>query len=378
MSMTRPPKERVGRSRDLALAALCFAISALISGCGRNDIRVYTVPKEKPSTAVASSEGEGTPQVHWKTPAGWQEQEAEGMRLARFSVTGKEGRQADVAIIPLSGINAPVDQLVNIWREQMHLPALKPEELAEHGEKVKIGSSEGNLFEMASTEPLIDEKFKARSLVALLQTNGAIWIFKMSGHDDFVAEQKPIFSAFLASISIDNSPGLGMQHPRLASTNAKRIPTESNAAEGNAPGKPAWQVPAGWQEQPPSQMILAKFLVGTGGAEKAEVTVSAFPGDMGGLLANVNRWRGQVGLDKVTQADLSKDVTPVDLAAGKAMLVDVTGVNPKTGQKARLIGAIVPREGRTWFFKLMGDEKLAEKEKPVFVKFIQTVQFPDA
>jgi hypothetical protein len=60
------------------------------------------------------------------------------------------------------------------------------------------------------------------------------------------------------------------------------------------------------------------------------------------------------------------------------MLVDVTGQNPRNGQKARLIGAIIPREGRTWFFKLMGDEQVAEREKPIFVKFIKTVQFPDA
>jgi hypothetical protein len=32
---------------------------------------------------------------------------------------------------------------------------------------------------------------------------------------------------------------------------------------------------------------------------KAEVTVSAFPGDTGGLLANLNRWRGQIGLEPV-------------------------------------------------------------------------------
>ena len=110
----------------------------------------------------------------------------------------------------------------------------------------------------------------------------------------------------------------------------------------------------------------------------AEVTVSAFPGDVGGLLANVNRWRGQVGLANISQSDLSNEVTSVDVPGGKAMLVDVTGSNPKNGQKARLIGAIVPREGRTWFFKLMGDEQVAEKQKSTFVKFVQTVQFPDA
>src|SRR5262249_14239850 len=154
-----------------------------------------------------------------------------------------------------------------------------PEEVARQFEKVKIGSNDGRLFEMVSTDPLIDEKFKARSLVALLQTNGAIWTFKMPGKDDLVAEQKPSFSSCLESISIDSSPGLGVAHSRLASTNAKRIP--GGEGEGGASGKPSWQVPSGWEEQPPSQMILAKFLLGAGGPEKAEVTVTAFPGDVG-------------------------------------------------------------------------------------------------
>jgi len=147
--------------------------------------------------------------------------------------------------------------------------------------------------------------------------------------------------------------------------------------ETTNPAKPLWKVPSEWQEQSPGQINLAKWVVGSdSGGGSAEVTVSAFPGDVGGLLANVNRWRGQVGLGNISQADLSSNVTPVDVPGGKAMLVDVTG--SKNGQKARLIGAIVPREGRTWFFKLMGDEQVAEKQKSVFVKFVQTVQFPDA
>ena len=124
-------------------------------------------------------------------------------------------------------------------------------------------------------------------------------------------------------------------------------------------------------------MVLGKFSVEADGG-KAEVTVSAFPGDVGGLLANINRWRGQVGLSEIAESDLSSNVTPLDLAGSKATLIDVSGVNPKNGQKTRLIGAIVPREGKTWFFKLSGDEQVAEKEKGAFVKFVQTIQFPDA
>ncbi len=49
------------------------------------------------------------------------------------------------------------------------------------------------------------------------------------------------------------------------------------------------------------------------------------PGDGGGLLANFNRWRGQLGLGPVTEADLAKEVQPLDLPGGKASVADITG-----------------------------------------------------
>jgi hypothetical protein len=82
-------------------------------------------------------------------------------------------------------------------------------------------------------------------------------------------------------------------------------------------------------------------------------------------------------LTPVEQPELTK-LASVDVMGGKATLVDVTGVSPRNGQKARLIGAIVPRDGSTWFYKLMGDEAVAEQNKPAFVKFIQTVRYPNA
>ena len=57
------------------------------------------------------------------------------------------------------------------------------------------------------------------------------------------------------------------------------------------------------------------------------------------------------------------------------MLVDMAGTDQKSGQKARLIGAIVSREGETWFYKLMGDEQVVAAQKETFTKFVQTVKY---
>ena len=55
-------------------------------------------------------------------------------------------------------------------------------------------------------------------------------------------------------------------------------------------------------------------------------------------------------------------------------IVDVAG----TGADAkRILGAMVPYAGATWFFKLIGPEALVAKEKATFMAFLDTVK-PDA
>jgi hypothetical protein len=103
--------------------------------------------------------------------------------------------------------------------------------------------------------------------------------------------------------------------------------------------------------------------------------VSAFPGDVGGLLANVNRWRRQVGLPPMPETDVQKEVKQLDPVPGKMMLVDITGTDPKNSQPARLVGIIVPQAGQTWFYKLMGDPNVVGTQKDVLVQFAKSVQY---
>src|SRR5688572_7306811 len=103
-------------------AALVFTL--LVIGCKREQIRVYTVPKEPAMEMASAGEGEttsGTPHIHYKTPAGWNEEQPGGIRVARFSVPAKQGPAIDVSVIPLPGITASKTDVVNLWREQIRL-----------------------------------------------------------------------------------------------------------------------------------------------------------------------------------------------------------------------------------------------------------------
>ena len=55
----------------------------------------------------------------------------------------------------------------------------------------------------------------------------------------------------------------------------------------------------------------------------------------------------------------------------------MSGTDAKTGQPARLIGAIVAIDGKTWFYKLMGNEQIAAREKDAFVEFFKSAKYPN-
>jgi hypothetical protein len=352
------------------------ALVTTVAGCGRDEIKVYRVPKET-AQAEASAPPQpetASPRLTWTLPAGWTEKpNTSSIRAATFEVGGTNGRSAEVSVIPLPGIAGRELELVNMWREQAHLPSVGPQDLVKQTESISVGADQAKLFDIVSEEPLIDGKSRARILVAMLSKDGMDWFFKMNGEDALVHDQKPAFIQFVKSISFQP----GVESARVAararsfSANAKETPRENS-------DKPLWVVPPTWKEMPPTQMLLAKFVIAGSGNAKAEVNVSSLSGTGGGVLANVNRWRRQVGLSEATASDLDKLVTSLDVGSGKAMLVDMTGTDAKTGQKARLVGAIVPQSEQSWFYKLMGDEQIVEREKEVFTKFVQTVQYPNA
>jgi hypothetical protein len=81
-------------------------------------------------------------------------------------------------------------------------------------------------------------------------------------------------------------------------------------------------------------------------------------------------------LPAVPEAGVGQTLTEIDVPGGKAQVVDLTGTDARTGRKARLVGALVAQGGQTWFYKLMGDEAVVEREKPAFTTFLKSVHYP--
>jgi len=120
-------------------------------------------------------------------------------------------------------------------------------------------------------------------------------------------------------------------------------------------------------------MVLARFMAGDGQGS-AEITASAFPGDVGGLPANVNRWRRQIGLGPLPDAEAVALLSAIKTADGDGWVVDLTGT--LEGRPARMVGGILPRGGRTWFYKMSGDAEAVQAAREEFVNFMMGARHP--
>jgi hypothetical protein len=334
---------------NLFAAALAIV---LLAACKRDDVQVYEVPQEK--GALQSSLAATAPaQIKWQTPAGWTELPASQMRVASFSVKDKDNQEAQTTIIPLPNLAGKDLENVNRWRGQVGLQPINASILATQIQTVKIAGMDGQLYDMAGTPP--DQSQVIRILGAILNREGTSWFVKMTGSDTLVASQKSTFIEFLKNISFA----------------AASPPNAASAAASESPApRPAWKIPENWKELNHGDLQIAKFQTAGENGAAAEITVTVFPGDVGGTLANVNRWRGQIGLSPIQENDLTKVTESLDLGGNKAILVDMISEQ----SKVRLVAAIVPKAGQTWFYKIMGQDAMVTREKNAFLKFVQSAQ----
>lgn len=290
------------------------------------------------------------------------------MRVASFAVTGKDGLNADISIVPLPGQAGTELDNVNRWRGELDLPPVTMAEL--ESQAVEVCDVEGRLFDLVSESPRIAGKYKERTLAALAEHGGQTWFFKMRGEADLVAGEKQRFIAFLKSIDFHHN------HEEAASPSVTAKPAAPVDSPKPAAGSPQWTIPAGWNPESPGPMVQLAFGVSGGQEEAAKVTVSSFPGDVGGVLANVNRWRGQVGLEPVEASGLAQVTSKLDLATGGAIVADMTGQDPRTGKPARMVAVIAPQGERTWFYKFLGDVAVVGTQKDAFLGFVKSAKYP--
>ncbi|HTI69042.1 MAG TPA: hypothetical protein VMF06_03705 [Candidatus Limnocylindria bacterium] len=372
-----------------ARASLGFGLllAAALAGCKRDEVQTYQAPKDvappaPPVAAVATPEPtsgdsdiEHAPGTPWKVPTGWQPKAASGPRIASYSVTTPDNRAVDISVVALKGESGTELDNINRWRGQAQLDPITEAEIPAARNAVPIGNRIGTLYEFAGDKPTIDGKYKPGMLVGVLPAGEITIFFKMVGELELVKAEKPHFLEWLKSVQTEAGPSTASESPAPSTaptTAAAGTPPDmrGNVAQPPRTDLPNWEPPSHWKLSGPRPMRLASFEVPNAtGPTPGDLSITALAGDAGGLLANVNRWRGQVNLGAADEETLAKESEKVELPGGSGTLVDLKG-----GQK-RILAITVPRGDKTWFYKLTGDDQLVSKEREGFIKFVKSVKY---
>ena len=114
-------------------------------------------------------------------------------------------------------------------------------------------------------------------------------------------------------------------------------------------------------------MRLATYQM-QGPAGPVEVAISKFPGDVGGMLANVNRWRGQVGLAPAVETDLEGMIERFENPGFNGSLLHIQGA------EQHIVVASIFETGtnHTWTVRISGSPEVAEAVKADVFAFART------
>jgi hypothetical protein len=158
----------------------------------------------------------------------------------------------------------------------------------------------------------------------------------------------------------------------LSCTEEKEIPTfriaaaEAETTPVSPENKPLhplrWLAPETWEEETPGQFQIALYRIAPG----ITAAVSKLPGDAGGIAANVNRWREQVGL--APSPEIGGEAIALEKGESQAHWFELKGT------ERSILAAIIPVDRETWFFKLDSSTAALETARPAFMDFLKSVE----
>lgn len=355
------------RKPRFAVALFVLSPVVLLGGCQKDDIESYTVPKSHPSNLGLPTERtklrmlaalipqgqhtwffklqapEGNVAAHqqefdqllqsirfadradgpitWTTPPGWRREAGNQMRYATLRPEVTE-HPVELTVTDLPGDAANVLANVNRWRGQLSLPPVTEADLPTVTKVVTIDGCTATVVDFTGYG-------KVGSTMA-----------PFAGHPP-VAPSQP-------------NPS-GLVRPSIQYTKPENwLPLPEDA----------------------SGIRFVGFQI-TEGDRSVQITITPLSAQSGSLVANVNRWRGQIGLPEVSEMQLQRDLQETAVAGKRCPYVDLIGAESAMPNRLRLI-AVVARYGEwIWYFKMMGDPELVEQQQSSFKTFLRSVRFAE-
>jgi hypothetical protein len=359
-----PPPDEVRIDRERVASRPSMPVLAGATSAQRFEFSTEPAPARDPAERPARG-------FDFMTPPGWVELASSGSRPINLRPAGNPDAECYVAV--LSGGGGGLASNVDRWRKQMGLEPAAPGS-AEALPEIQVFGAPAKLLELSgSFTGMGSEARPGWKLIGALQVRGNAALFvKMTGPAAVVDAEREAFLAFCASLrAIDDEQAQADTHPETG----RAPPLGPGDVAQSQGGSFRWQTPPDWKETPPRPMRLVSFQMG----RASECYVSVLGGGGGGLVANLDRWKGELGLSRTTPSEVAS-LQRVPMLGREAVLFEGVGEYSSMGGDPRpdsaVLGAICMREQDAVFVKMIGprEEVLALRE--TFVRFLAS--FEDA
>lgn len=380
---------RAGRSPRLTTCSLLALLLAPVA-CSRPpaevDLGAGTTVQSAPSrarlgmssyerfgrqdpNAIAKQQQTEEEGFHYVLPDGWTVNEPTDMRFINLHPAGVKNAECYVTL--LGGDGGGMVANLNRWRTQMGLEEATKEALLALP-TIKLFGRDASFLELEGSFAGMDGVAVSGFglLGTLISTPQATIFVKMTAPLEIIQAEREAFIMFCDSIA---PPGMGdSAQEDHASHSAPTGPQKEDDGSFVAAGF-RFFLPEGWSDAGPRSMRALNFKVG----EQTQCWLSVLGGDGGGLLPNLNRWRGQMGMETITEADI--DALPrVNFLGEPAILLTAQGeFTSREGEASSgrtLIGLALMRPNDALFLKMLGPTDEVETHRDAMLAFAETIE----
>lgn len=142
-----------------------------------------------------------------------------------------------------------------------------------------------------------------------------------------------------------------------------------NKAMQKQSSKIAWNTPKSWKEKPGNSIRIGSFTLPAIGEKKAELSIIVLAGSGGGIAPNINRWRGQIGLDNLSEKEIKNSLKSIEGKLGQYFSIYMEN---KSSNKA-IMSAFILHKGKTIFIKATGHPEVIKVQKKTFISFTKGI-----
>lgn len=408
---SRSSREEIPTVQEKTASAPSAPMSVPLSEAERLGINPTGGPGRRAMPANLADASASADNLSYETPQGWTPKPPSGMRTLDFAIEGMPEVECYFSVLPGGGGGLVPN--VNRWRKQMGLPQLSEGEIQALPKKPLLGDQgtfldvEGTFTGMGTTEHP-----GYRLLGLILVRDGMAYFAKMTGPAEQVAAQTDNFLRFCASLQMQNAdtetaptapsadsasqrplpeghppvPGrenLPADHPPIG--NSDNLPAGHPDVSGVMPpqtpagavdvSKLHWSAPEGWQRAPERMMRVVTYTVGD-----CECYITTLSGAAGGIEANINRWRQQMGQPPLTPEEI-KALPTITVLGEPVPFVTIegtyTGMSGDALPNATMFGTVRAIEGQTLFVKMVGPTEQMKPQEQNFRAFCESLHLGD-